>query len=80
MSGPRFSQSLEKQMRSKWKCPGDALQRIPGTEIKSSNDATFAYGIYPTFSDLQTRRLRQRFGLDEHRARLLAALCYGEGR
>lgn len=67
-------------MSSKWKSPGDAVQRVPGANIKSRRETTFTSAQYPTCSDLQTRRLRHRFGLDEDRARLLAALYYGEGR
>ena len=67
-------------MSIKWKSPGDALQRIPEAKMKISNDATFTAHIYPMSTDVQIRRLRHRFGLGEGKARLVAALFYGEGR
>ena len=67
-------------MSSKWKSPGDALQRVPEAKMNSRCDTTFTSHVYPMSSDLQTRRLRHRFGLDEGKARLVAALLYGEGR
>ena len=66
-------------MSSKWKGPGDARQRILEAELNSW-DTTFTSHVYPMSSDLQTRRLRHRFGLDEGKARLVAALFYGEER
>jgi len=67
-------------MSSKWKSPGDARPRFTRAKMISHRETTFTPAQYSTRSDLQTRRLRQRFGLDENRARLLAALCFGEGR
>lgn len=67
-------------MNAKWKGPRDALQRNSEAPLKSSYDATFNHEIYANCSDLQTQRLRHRFGLDERRARLLATLCFGEGK
>ena len=66
-------------MSSKWESPRDARQRIPEAKMNSW-DTTFTSHVYPMSSDLQTRRLRHRFGLDEGKARLVAALFYGEER
>lgn len=66
-------------MNSYWKGPGNALQRISGTQMQSSYDATLTSELYANCIDLQTRRFRQQYGLDERRARLLATLYFGEG-
>ena len=61
------------------KCPGNAQQRKTraGLEIQSqTNSKTQTYDIC---ADLQRRHLRNRCGLTDARAQLIAALLFGEG-
>ncbi|SDJ15108.1 hypothetical protein [Lutimaribacter saemankumensis] len=64
-------------MSQKWKRPGGARQRT--TEAESCHMG-LTWEEYTKRRDLQTRRLQQRHGLDAHTARLIASLCFGEGR
>jgi len=66
-------------MRPETKRPGHALQRTTGAREEIQLDQNSQTQIYASFRDLQTRHVRHRCGLPDHRARLIAALCFGEG-
>ena len=59
------------------KCPGNALQRTTGAEKEFHMRAKNLNGIYADPGDLQTRHVRNRCGLPQARAHLVAALCFG---
>ena len=67
-------------MKIKWKGPGDALARSPGTKKERQMEPTSFTQTYATSREIQTRYLRRSCGLDEQTARLVAALHYGEDR
>ena len=66
-------------MKSKMKSPGSALPRTSraGTEIDM--DANLRPQTYATYDELQTRHIRNRCGVSDNHARLIATLFYGEG-
>jgi len=61
------------------KCPGSARQRTTGADLETRMDRNFQSQIYATGSDLQTRHVHRRCGVTGSHARLIAALCFGEG-
>ena len=65
-------------MRSLRKCPGSALHRATGTEEEIHMQPNSQPQIYATCGELQTRHVRSRCGLSGERARLIAALHFGE--
>ena len=67
-------------MRQETKRPGRARERSTGADEEIQMRANFQNQVYVTCRDLQTRHLRHRCGLSDHRARLIALLFFGEGR
>jgi len=67
-------------MSRKWKRPGDALARSTRADKERQMEPTSSAQTYATSREIQTRYLRRRFGLDEQTARLVATLCFREGR
>ena len=67
-------------MSQKWKSPGGARQRTTEAGEQEHWGMDLSSMKYCNNCSLQTRRLQQRHGLDAHTARLIAALCFGEGR
>lgn len=59
--------------------PDHALQRTVGIEGNHSNASNNLPQIYAPWADLQTRHIRNRCGLTETRAQLIATLLFGEG-
>ena len=66
-------------MKSKMKCPGSALARTSraGTEIDMQ--ANLQPQTYATCGELQSRHIRDRCGVSDNHARLIATLFFGEG-
>lgn len=67
-------------MSHKWKRLGSAVQRTPKAEVGSQSGSTTMDQTYATSRELQTRYLRQRFGLNQRTAVLVAGLYFGEGK
>ncbi len=63
-----------------WKYSGNALPRTPGAKMNSRCDTTIIDKTYAICGNLQTWRVRHSFDLDRHRVRLVATLCYEEGK
>ena len=64
-------------MTLRTKSPGNALQRTTGAGTEIQMDRSFQTQIYADPGDLQTRHVRNRCGLPQARAHLVAALCFG---
>ena len=66
-------------MKSKMKCPGSALARTSraGTEVHVQMKSQTQ--TYATCGEIQTRHIRNRCGVSDNHARLIATLFFGEG-
>ena len=67
-------------MRPPKKNPDGARQRTPGAIKETDMHPISLPTIYASSGDLQTRHVRNRCGLTDTRAQLIAALLFGEGR
>ena len=67
-------------MSLKVKCPDSVRQHATGAEGETAMQASLQSQTYATCGELQTRHLRNRCGLSHGRARLIAAICFGEVR
>ena len=66
-------------MKRERKCPAVVLQHTSGAETEIHMQANFQSQIYATLGEIQTRHVRNRCGLSQARAHLVAALFFGEG-
>ena len=66
-------------MKSKMKSPGSALARTSRAEVETHMQMKFQNQTYATCGELQTRHIRNRCGVSDNHARLIATLFYGEG-
>ena len=66
-------------MRSQKKNPDGALQRTPGANEEFDMRPNSLTPIYASCGVNQTRFIRNRCGLTDGRARLIASLLFGEG-
>lgn len=64
----------------RWKRPDRALQHAAGADESNYGASLCASSNYQNPVEIQRRRLRQRHGLSEYRAALVAGLFFGEGR
>lgn len=67
-------------MSLKVKCPDSVRQHATGADRETDMSIYLQSQTYATCGEIQTRQLRNRWGLSHGRARLIAALCYGEVR
>ena len=66
-------------MRPPKKNPDGARQRNPGARQEFDMRTNSLTPIYASSSDLQTRHVRNRCGLTDNRAQLIATILFGEG-
>ncbi len=66
-------------MRSSKRSPDGARQRTPGAEEEFDMQPNSLTQIYATSGELQSRHIRNRCGLTDNRAQLIASLLFGEG-
>jgi len=65
-------------MRPTKKNPDGALQRTPGAIKETDMHPISLTQIYASSGDLQSRHIRNRCGLTDTRAQLIASLLFGE--
>ena len=61
------------------KCPGNALQRKTRAGLEIQLQTNSQAHTYDTCADLQRRHVRNRCGLTDARAELIASLLFGGG-
>ena len=66
-------------MKLSKKCPDGALQRAPGANEEFDMRPNSLTQTYASSGILQTRHIRNRCGLTDRRAQLIATLLFGEG-
>jgi hypothetical protein len=66
-------------MRSSKRNPEGAFQRTPGEIEEFELAPNSLTQIYASYGDLQTRHIRNKCGLTDNRAQLIASLLFGEG-
>jgi hypothetical protein len=66
-------------MKRQMKCPGSALERTPGANEEFDMRTNSLTQTYASSGILQTRHVRNRCGLTDNRAQLIASLLFGEG-
>ena len=66
-------------MKSKMKSPGSALARTSRAEVETHMHMKFHRQSYATCGEMQSRHIRNRCGVSDNRARLIASLLFGEG-
>ena len=66
-------------MKRQMKNPDGALQRTPGANEDFDMRTNSLAQTYASSGILQTRHVRNRCGLTDRRAQLIATLLFGEG-
>ena len=66
-------------MKALRKRPGSALQRATGREEEIEVQSNLHSQVYATCGEIQTRHVRNRCGVSDKHARLIAMLFFREG-
>ena len=62
------------------KRPGNALRRTAGAEREILENGVSLAEPYASSCDLQARHVRNRCGVSGRTGRLIAGLCFGQGK